>query len=54
MDEQKRETVVVLLHEMADKICDNYCKYPERYPEGQYGAMLDGVCSKCPLGILGI
>jgi len=41
-------------------ICDNYCKYPDRYGINNYdptdldrdekfGQMIDEVCDKCPL-----
>ena len=37
-------------YDLISKVCDNFCKYPERYSglrTGQY--MLDARCVKCPL-----
>lgn len=42
------------LEEIAENICDHYCKYPEKYSikekgDDAYDALLNEVCVKCPL-----
>lgn len=53
MSEQPR-TVAGLLSDIAADICNNYCKYPERYSEKEYERQLNEVCSSCPLNKLGL
>lgn len=44
-----------VLHEVKEWMCDDYCKYPAEYamqfedPEDAHEAMLDEICSECPL-----
>ena len=35
---------------LAEKICDEYCRYPYEYDEEKEGCtLIDGVCRFCPL-----
>ena len=39
-----------VVEDVASKICDEYCKYPEQYDEEKEGEpMVDKICSHCPL-----
>ena len=46
--EEKQKTIHELLDEVAETMCDKYCKYPESY-EGTYDEMLEKVCANCPM-----
>lgn len=46
--EEKQKTIYELLDEVAETMCDKYCKYPESY-EGTYDEMLEKVCANCPM-----
>lgn len=35
---------------IAERICDDYCKYPEQYDETE--ALLEERCNDCPLNYL--
>ena len=48
MEEQKQKTIYDLLDEVAETMCDKYCKYPESY-EGTYDEMLEKICAECPM-----
>lgn len=43
-----------LLQEIADEICDKYCKYPEQWDEEKEGCELcnSDICKNCPLNRL--
>ena len=55
MEEEKKITTI--LSEIADDICDNYCKYPDMYVPKNPGddvdlleeTMYTEICAKCPL-----
>lgn len=50
MAEQKK--ISEILEELADDICNNYCKYPFEYdPEDHDGVELcdSEICQNCPL-----
>ena len=51
-------TVVEIIEEVIEKMCSDYCKFPEQY-EKEYGDSDEGVdkmaedrCGKCPLNRL--
>lgn len=46
--EEKQKTIYDLLDEVAETMCDKYCKYPESY-EGTYDEMLEEICANCPM-----
>lgn len=46
--EEKQKTIYDLLDEVAETMCDKYCKYPESY-QGTYEEMLEEVCAECPM-----
>ena len=48
MMEEKQKTIYDLLDEVAETMCDKYCKYPESY-EGTYDEMLEEICANCPM-----
>lgn len=52
MDQNK--TVVSILQEVAEDICQNYCKYPEQWDEQAEGIELceSDHCKNCPLNRL--
>lgn len=53
--EEKKVSVMNLLIEIADKICDDYCKYPEicqgqeKDPDRAEDLLYETYCAKCPL-----
>lgn len=53
MDKQK--TVSEMLLDIANDICNNYCKYPGIYDEQKEGVELceSEICANCPLNRLG-
>jgi hypothetical protein len=50
-------TVVETIEEVIEKMCSDYCKYPEEYTK-KYGGyegtkkMIEDHCDKCPLNRL--
>ena len=53
----KEPTIAELMNKMAADICDNYCKWPEKYKTedgDEDGRLYDEKCGDCPLHILGI
>ena len=57
-DENKPKSIVYMLHEISNEICDHYCKYPDMYvskhPEAYEEDLLEDmmymeICAKCPL-----
>lgn len=38
-----------ICREVAEAMCDKYCKYPNEYSRDDYEKMLDEVCADCPL-----
>lgn len=46
--EEKQKTIYDLLDEVAEAMCDKYCKYPESY-EGTYDEMVEEICAECPM-----
>lgn len=46
--EEKQKTIYDLLDEVAETMCDKYCKYPESY-EGTCDEMLEEICANCPM-----
>lgn len=49
MDEQKK--VREIIKEVIEKICNDYCKYPEEYRE-KCERLIDDQCCNCPLNRL--
>jgi hypothetical protein len=51
-------TVTQQLEKIKEDICDNYCKYPEKYleeiknPDEAMTEMYERVCENCPLNKL--
>lgn len=56
--EEKKVTVMNLLIEVADEICDKYCKYPEIAkaetddPDLAEDLLYEKYCGSCPLSKL--
>lgn len=52
MNENK--PISILLSEIADEICDKYCKYPDTWDEEAEGVQLceSEICQNCPLNRL--
>ena len=56
--EEKKVTVMNLLIEVADEICDKYCKYPaiceaeRKEPDEAEELLYDTYCANCPLNKL--
>lgn len=51
------KTVTQLLNDMAAKFCNDYCRWPWVYRDGNEedeGRMYEEKCNKCPLNILGL
>lgn len=49
----KEKTISQLLEEVANEICDHYCKYMHgSYLEEELDEVLDKHCSICPLNKL--
>ena len=55
---EKKITVMNLLIEVADEICDRYCKYPEiceaerKDPDEAEDLLYEKYCASCPLNKL--
>lgn len=50
----KQITVSQILEEIAAKICDEYCKYPDQWNEEKNGPLCESdVCVNCPLSLMG-
>ena len=55
--EEKKVTVIRMLTEISDEICDKYCKYPDMYlsknpdmdPDLLEDTMYTEICANCPL-----
>jgi len=56
--EQKKVTVMNLLIEVADAICEDYCKYPavceaeRKDPDEAEDLLYEKYCANCPLNKL--
>lgn len=56
--EEKKVTVMNLLIEVADEICENYCKYPavceaeRKDPDEAEELLYDKYCANCPMNKL--
>ena len=56
--EEKKVTVMNLLIEVADEICDKYCKYPEiceverKDPDEAEDLLYGTYCANCPMNKL--
>ena len=58
-DENKPKSIIYQLHEICNDICDNYCKYTEKYlpenpdPDSDLDMLEEmlytEICAKCPL-----
>lgn len=44
---QENTTITEQLEEIAEQICDNYCKYIEKYSD--YEKLVEEKCEHCPL-----
>ena len=46
--------VSIILQEIADEICEKYCKYPDTWDEEKEGMELSEseICQNCPLNRL--
>ena len=51
----KPKTVAEMLLDIANDICNNYCKFPDIYDEQKEGVELceSEICANCPLNRLG-
>ena len=49
-----QKSVPQILGDIADRFCDNYCKYPEIWDEEKEGCELceSDICVKCPINRL--
>lgn len=50
MNEEKG--IPAQLHKVVEKLCDQYCKYPQMYPNEEQQEELEKICEDCPLNIL--
>lgn len=50
--EKKQKSIAQQLEEVTQEICDNYCKYPERYTAEEWDSVCEELCYKCPLNKL--
>ena len=46
------DTVVNIIHEVIESICNEYCKFPEQYTEDNEENLYSEHCEKCPLNKL--
>lgn len=52
-DETPAITVTDILEQVKESICDNYCKFPERYNENEdWDRLYREICDACPLNRL--
>ena len=51
---EKQKSIVEILNEVVDDICNNYCKWPEKWDEEKEGKELSDseICDNCPLNKL--
>lgn len=51
---EKQKSIVEILNEVVDDICNNYCKYPSIWDEEKEGCELceSEICQNCPLNRL--
>lgn len=47
-----KQTVTDILHEVIQKMCDEYCKYPEQYTGEDEDKLYEEKCDNCPLNLL--
>lgn len=56
IDSMKEEPVSIpsLLENIAERFCDGYCKYPEKWDPEKEGCELceSGICATCPVNRL--
>ncbi|MEE1048208.1 MAG: hypothetical protein U0M60_12395 [Clostridia bacterium] len=45
-------TVTAILQEVIQKMCDEYCKYPEQYKGEDEDKLYEEKCDNCPLNLL--
>lgn len=43
------KSIAEILEETANNMCDNYCKYPEKYTPEEWEQVFEDICSDCPL-----
>lgn len=48
----KRESVVNIIQEVIEEICDNHCKFPDQYSEENEERLYEEHCDNCPLNKL--
>lgn len=50
----EHKSIAVILEEIANEFCDNYCKYPDSWDEEAEGCELSEseICSGCPINRL--
>lgn len=50
----EKDTVIDILHEVIEEVCNKYCKYPDTWDEEKEGCTLDKseICENCPLNRL--
>lgn len=48
-----KTTATMIIHEVIEEMCLNYCKYPREWDEEKDGELCESeVCSNCPLNRL--
>ena len=54
-----KKTVTDIIEEVSQDVCDNYCKWPEKYGVDREDCdseravqMMEEICDKCPLNLL--
>ena len=53
MSTEERVGIIKQLEDMAEEICNNYCKYPDTWDEEKDGELSDSdICQNCPLSRL--
>lgn len=50
----EKRSIALQLEQIANEICEKYCKYPEQWDEEKEGVSLfeSDVCANCPLSKL--
>lgn len=58
MSDERKVTIISVMEQIINVMCDKYCKYPEEYvdkcgdPDIAHEIMLEEQCVNCPLCLL--
>ena len=48
----KQKSVVNVIEEVMNEVCDKYCKFPEQYTDEDEEKLYEKHCNNCPLNKL--